>query len=73
MSDVDPLIRRELQWMALGVLENRDLSAMVIERVRKRRRKRILIGALVVIGSIFVSSMTYLAISNIQNKTENIK
>lgn len=71
MSDVDPLIRRELQWMALGVLENRDLSVMVIERVRKRRQKRVLIGVLVVIGSIFVSSMTYLAISNIQNNSQS--
>ncbi len=37
MSDVDPLIKRELQWMALGVLENRDLTAMVFQRVRRRR------------------------------------
>ena len=29
MSDVDPLIKRELQWMALGTLENRDLAAYV--------------------------------------------
>lgn len=42
MSDVDPLIKRELQWMALGVLENRDLSTMVFERVRRRRLKRAL-------------------------------
>ena len=40
MSDVDPLIKRELQWMALGVLENRDLSTLVFERVRRRRIKR---------------------------------
>lgn len=32
MSDVDPLIRREMQWMALGVLENRDLAPIIIAR-----------------------------------------
>lgn len=43
MSDVDPLIKRELQWMALGVLENRDLTAMVFRRVRRRRIRRLVI------------------------------
>jgi hypothetical protein len=40
MSEVDPLIKRELQWMALGVLENRDLSTLVFQRVRRRKIKR---------------------------------
>ena len=71
MSDVDPLIRRELQWMALGVLENRDLSVMVIDRVRKRRRKRIIFGAALSAIVIFISSLTYLAISHIQNRTQS--
>lgn len=69
MSDIDPLIRRELQWMALGVLENRDLSTLVIERVRKRRRKRILIVASMVISSILVASITYLAIDSISQRS----
>ena len=41
MSDVDPLIRREMQWMALGTLENRDLAAIIIKRAKKRRMRRI--------------------------------
>ncbi len=41
MSDVDPLIRREMQWMALGTLENRDLAAIIIKRAKKRRLRRI--------------------------------
>jgi hypothetical protein len=69
MSDVDPLIRRELQWMALGVLENRDLSSMVIERVRKRRRKRVLIAVSMVVSSIFIASVTYLAIDSITQRS----
>lgn len=42
MSDVDPLIKREIEGISLGVLENRDLPAMVLQRVRRRRMKRIL-------------------------------
>lgn len=71
MSDVDPLIRRELQWMALGVLENRDLSVMVIERVRKRRRKRILLTALAIIGTILVSIATYFIVDGIRSNSQN--
>ena len=71
MSDVDPLIRRELQWMALGVLENRDLSVMVIDRVRKRRRKRIILGAALTAVVIFISSLTYIAISKIQSNSQS--
>ncbi len=46
MSDIDPLIKRELQWMALGVLENRDLSTLVFQRVRKRRIRRAIIATI---------------------------
>lgn len=59
MSDIDPLIRRELQWMALGVLENRDLSSMVIDRVRKRRRKRIALLSLSLTGVLLLVSGVY--------------
>ena len=44
MSDVDPLIKREMQWMALGVLENRDLAPIVIAKVRSQRIRRALIS-----------------------------
>jgi len=72
MSDIDPLIRRELQWMALGVLENRDLSTLVIDRVRKRRRKRALIVASMVISSILIASVTYLAIDSITQRSSSV-
>jgi hypothetical protein len=55
MSDIDPLIKRELQWMALGVLENRDLSTLVFQRVRKRRIRRAIIAALSVLSFVGVS------------------
>jgi hypothetical protein len=40
MSDVDPLIKREMQWMALGVYENRDLAPIIIAKVRRQRIRR---------------------------------
>ena len=40
MSEIDPLIKREMQWMALGVLENRDLAPVIIARVRRQRMRR---------------------------------
>jgi hypothetical protein len=50
MSDVDPLIKREMQWMALGVLENRDLAPIIIAKVRRQRLRRALFAAVAVIA-----------------------
>ena len=50
MSDVDPLIKREMQWMALGVLENRDLAPIIIAKVRRQRIRRALVAALGVLA-----------------------
>jgi hypothetical protein len=48
MSDVDPLIKREMQWMALGVLENRDLAPIIIAKVRRQRIRRAITSAIAV-------------------------
>jgi hypothetical protein len=48
MSEVDPLIKREMQWMALGVYENRDLAPIIIAKVRRQRIRRALISTLAV-------------------------
>ncbi len=50
MSDVDPLIKREMQWMALGVLENRDLAPIIIAKVRRQRIRRALFAVLSVVA-----------------------
>lgn len=50
MSDVDPLIKREMQWMALGILENRDLAPVIIAKVRRQRIRRALISILAVVA-----------------------
>ena len=55
MSDVDPLIRREMQWMALGVLENRDLAPIIIAKVRRQRIRRAIISGAAVLAIAFVS------------------
>jgi hypothetical protein len=55
MSDVDPLIRREMQWMALGVLENRDLAPIIIAKVRRQRIRRAIVSGIAVILIGFVS------------------
>ena len=51
MSDIDPLIKREIQWMSLGPLENVDLAPMIIARVRRQRIMRAVtavVGVLVI-------------------------
>jgi hypothetical protein len=55
MSDVDPLIRREMQCMALGVLENRDLAPIIIAKVRRQRIRRAIISGVAVLLIGFVS------------------
>lgn len=42
MSEIDPLIKREIQWMSLGPLENVDLAPLIIARVRRQRIMRAL-------------------------------
>jgi hypothetical protein len=39
-----------MQWMALGVLENRDLAPIIIARVRRQRIRRALVSVLGVIA-----------------------
>ena len=67
MSDVEPLIRRELQWMALSALEDKDLAAIIIAKSR-RRRLRNLITKFVFAVVVSVSSIQgYIIINNLVN------
>ncbi len=50
MSDIDPLIKREMQWMAVSVNDNRDLAPIIIAKVRRQRIRRAIISTLAVIG-----------------------
>lgn len=51
MSDIDPLIKREIQWMSLGPLENVDLAPMIIAKVR---RQRIIRGFTALLGVVVI-------------------
>jgi hypothetical protein len=68
MSDVDPLIKREMQWMALGVLENRDLAPIIIAKVRRQRIRR----ALISIFGVFVVGATSIGIYEVIQRPEPI-
>jgi hypothetical protein len=48
MSDIDPLIKREMQWIALGGLVNRDLAPIIIAKVRRRRIRTALISVVAI-------------------------
>ena len=49
MSDIDPLIKREMQWMAVSVNDNRDLAPIIIARVRRQRIRRAIFAVLGVV------------------------
>lgn len=53
MSDIDPLIKREMQWMAVSVNDNRDLAPIIIARVRRQRIRN---AILAVIGIVAISA-----------------
>jgi len=59
VSDIDPLIKRELQWMALGVLENRDLAPIIIAKVRRRRIWNVMISIIAIFAISGVSIGAY--------------
>lgn len=59
MSDIDPLIKREIQWMSLGPLENVDLAPMIIARVRRRRILRSITAVAGVIAISLISIGLY--------------
>ncbi len=52
MSDIDPLIKREMQWMAVSVNNNRDLAPIIIAKVRRQR----IIRSIVAVFAIFAIS-----------------
>jgi hypothetical protein len=59
MSDIDPLIKREIQWMSLGTLENVDLAPVIIARVRRQRILRAITAVVSVVAIGFASIGIY--------------
>ena len=50
MSDIDPLIKREMQWMAVSVNDNRDLAPIIIAKVRRQRIIRSIVAVLAIVA-----------------------
>ena len=50
MNDIDPLIKRELQWMSVSVNEGRDLAPIIIARVRSQRIRNAILAILAVLA-----------------------
>ena len=70
MSEIDPLIKREIQWMALGVLENRDLAPMIIARVRRQRIRRALA---IVLSIVAISGLSIGGYELFNNPTKSVE
>jgi hypothetical protein len=69
MSEVDPLIKREMQWMALGVYENRDLAPIIIAKVRRQRIRRAIISTFAVLAIAGASIVCVGSTGTISNTT----
>ena len=67
MSDVEPLIRRELQWMALSSLEDKDLAAIIIAKSRRRKLRRWASNIVFAVAVSVISIQGYIVISNLLN------
>ena len=46
MSDIDPLIKREMQWMAVSVNDNRAIAPIIIAKVRRQRIRNAIFAVL---------------------------
>lgn len=65
MSEVDPLIKREMQWMAVGVNDSRDLAPIIIRKVRRQRIRRALFA---IVAMFAVSAGSILIYEKIQRE-----
>jgi hypothetical protein len=69
MSDIDPLIKREMQWMTVSVNENRDLAPIIIAKVRRQRIRRAISSLLAVL---LISSLSIGIYELIQSRPEAV-
>ncbi len=72
MSDVEPLIRRELQWMALSSLEDKDLAAIIIAKSRRRKLRRWASNIIFAIVVSVISIQGYVLISNLTKSDTSV-
>jgi hypothetical protein len=64
VTNLDPLIARELRELDLGPSSTRDLMPLIVAKVRRRRMRRIATIAAVIFGLLIISGLTYGFIQN---------
>jgi hypothetical protein len=67
MTNVDPLIQRELSSMELGIYANRDLTPLIVAKVRRRIIRKIAIACSIVLGLVLTSAITYAIVKSASN------
>jgi hypothetical protein len=67
MSDVEPLIRRELQWMALSALEDKDLASIIIAKSRRRKLRNLVSKLVFGLAVSLISIQGYILVNNLVN------
>lgn len=70
MSEIEILIRREIQWMAQGNLDDADLASIVIAKSRSRRIRRIVAICLFALVVSAASILGYIGLSNVVNSRQ---
>ena len=72
MSDVEPLIRRELQWMALSSLEDKDLAAIIIAKSRRRKLRNLVSKLVFGLAVSVISIQGYILVGNLVNSDSSV-
>lgn len=65
MTEIETLIRRELQWLSDGIVEDRDLATRIIKASRRRRIRKFSFLALFTVSVSALSILGYIGIMNV--------
>ena len=65
MSEIETLIRRELHWLADGIVNDNELAERVIKASKRRRRRQFSFLALFTISVSAISILGYVGITNL--------
>lgn len=64
MTEIETLIRRELDWLSDGIVEKQDLATRIIKASRRRRLRQYSLFALFTISVSVLSILGYIGITN---------
>ncbi|MEY3107871.1 MAG: hypothetical protein RL730_222, partial [Actinomycetota bacterium] len=63
MTEIETLIRRELDWLSDGIVEKQDLATRIIKASRRRRLRQYSLFALFTISVSVLSILGYIGIT----------